>query len=128
MVTSKAGGVAVGGAQGTANAGASEFSGANFTYVKIGDGGTTNWSASAATDTSSTGVSGHNALMCEWMSQKGTIVAFNGTAANMFVIFEGPFGWGDSTAMTNSFKAANPSTVNVSSAGAATVTTALVLA
>ena len=124
MVTSKAGGVPVGGDQGTANAGASEFSGANFTYVKIGDGGTTNWSASAATD----GPDGHNAKMVEWMSQKGTVVAFNGTAANMFVIFEGPFGWGDSTAMTNSFKAANPSTVNVSSAGAATVTTALVLA
>ena len=124
MVTSKAGGVPVGGDQGTANAGASEFSGANFTYVKIGDGGTTNWSASAATD----GPDGHNAKMVEWMSQKGTVVAFNGTAANMFVIFEGPFGWGDSSAMTASFKAANPSTVNVSSAGAATVTTALVLA
>ena len=129
MVDSKAGGVAVGGAQGSANAGASEFSGANFTYVKIGDGGTTDWSAAAATDTNvTTGVSGHNALMCEWMSLKGTIVAFNGTSANMFVIFEGPFGWGDSTAMTASFKAANPSTVDVSSAGAATVTTALVLA
>ena len=124
MVVSKSGGVPVGGAQGSANAGASEFSGANFTYVKIGDGGTTNWSASAATD----GPAGHNAKMVEWMSQKGTVVAFNGTAANMFVIFEGPFGWGDSSAMTASFKAANPSTVNVGSAGAATVTTALVLA
>ena len=127
MVLSKAGGVAIGGAQGTANAGASEFSGANFTYVKITDGGTQDWTIAASTDTIA-GVDGHLAHIAEWASQKGTVVAFNGTAANMFVIFEGPFGWGDSSAMTASFKAANPSTVNVSSAGAATVTTALVLA
>jgi len=123
MVTSKAGGVAVGGLQGTANAGASEFSGANFTYVKIGDGGATDWSSAPATTTD-----GHNTKMVEWLSQKGTVVAFNGTAANMFVIFEGPFGWGDSSAMQTSFKADNPSSVNVGSAGTAAVTSALVLA
>jgi len=123
MVTSKAGGVAVGGAQGTANAGASEFSGANFTYVVLGDGANTDWSSVPATTTD-----GHNAKMVEWASQKGTVVAFNGTAANMFMIFEGPFGWGDSTAMVTSFKADNPSTVDVSSNGTATVTSALALA
>ena len=43
------------------------------------------------------------------------------------MIFEGPFGWGDGTAMTNSLKADNPTSVNLGSA-AVTVTTALVLA
>ena len=124
MVASKAGGVAIGGAQGTANAGASEFSGANFTYVKITDGGTQDWTVSA-----STGTDGHLAHIAEWASQKGQIVAMNATSAAIYMIFEGPFGWGASSDMQTSLRADDPSTVTtIGSAGTATVTTALVLA
>ena len=90
MVTSKAGGVATGGAQGTANAGASEFSGANFTYMKILSeaGASTDWTAQAGTD-------GPLVHVCEFLSTKGTLVAVSGQAAGIVdVIFEGPYGWG----------------------------------
>jgi len=122
MVTSKAGGVAIGGAQGTANAGASEFSGANFTYVKVTDGANTNHTLAA-----STGTDGILTKLYEWASQKGQIVAMNAaTGGLVYMIFEGPFGWGDNTAMTNSLKADNPTSVAMTSA-ACTVSTALVL-
>jgi len=129
MVTSKAGGVAIGGAQGTANAGASEFSGANFTYVKITDGGTQDWTIAASTDTIA-GVDGHLAHMVEWASQKGTVVALNATSAAIYMIFEGPFGWEPTVgAMQTSMRADDPSTVTtIGTAGTAVVTTALVLA
>ena len=123
MVASKAGGVPVGGAQGTANAGASEFSGGNFTYVKVTDGASTNHTLAA-----STGTDGILTKLYEWASQKGQVVAMNAaTGGLVYMIFEGPFGWGDGTAMTNSLKADNPTSVNLGSA-AVTVTTALVLA
>jgi len=123
MVDSKAGGVPVGGAQGTANAGASEFSGANFTYVQLTDGANTDHTAAA-----STGTDGILTHLIEWASQKGTVVAINGaTGGLVHMIFEGPFGWGDGTAMTNSLKADDPTSVAMSSA-AVTVSTALVLA
>ena len=81
MVDSKAGGVPVGGAQGTANAGASEFSGANFTYVKL-DSGSDDWTALAGTD-------GGLAKLVEWASGKGTVVVCNGaTAGLVYMIFE----------------------------------------
>jgi hypothetical protein len=124
MVTSKAGGVAIGGAQGTANAGASEFSGANFTYVKITDGGTQDWTVTASTTTD-----GYLAHIAEWASQKGTIVAMNATAAAIFMIFEGPFGWGTGGEMQIEMRADDPSAVTtIGTAGVCTVTTALVLA
>ena len=123
MVTSKAGGVAVGGAQGTANAGASEFSGGNFTYVKITDGASTNHTLAP-----STGTDGILTKLYEWASQKGQVVAINAaTGGLVYMIFEGPFGWGDGTAMTNSLKADDPTSVAMSGA-AVTVSTALVLA
>tara|TARA_Y100000034_G_scaffold42492_1_gene52048 strand:- start:639 stop:1001 length:363 start_codon:yes stop_codon:yes gene_type:complete len=120
MVDSKAGGVPVGGAQGTANAGASEFSGANFTYVKI-DSGSDDWTAQAGTD-------GGLAHLVEWASQKGTVVVINGaTSGLVYMIFEGPFGWGDSAAMQVSLRADDPTSISMASA-TASVTTALVLA
>ena len=123
MVASKAGGVPVGGAQGTANAGASEFSGANFTYVKLlsESGASTNWTAQAGTD-------GGLAHLVEWASQKGTVVVINGAASGLVhMIFEGPFGWGDSAAMQTSIRADNPTSVTLTAA-VPTVSTALALA
>ena len=123
MVTSKAGGVAIGGAQGTANAGASEFSGGNFTYVKVTDGASTNHTLAA-----STGTDGILTKLYEWASQKGQIVAMNAaTGGLVYMVFEGPFGWGDNTAMSASLVADNPTSVSMASS-ACTVTTALVLA
>ena len=123
MVTSKAGGVPVGGAQGTANAGASEFSGANFTYVKITDGANTNHTLAA-----STGTDGILTKLYEWASQKGQIVAMNAaTGGLVYMIFEGPFGWGASAAMQASLRADAPTSISMASATAA-VTTACVLA
>jgi hypothetical protein len=123
MVTSKAGGVPVGGAQGSANAGASEFSGGNFTYVKLTDGASTNHTASA-----STGTDGILTHLVEWASQKGTVVAINGaTGGLVYMIFEGPFGWGTGAEMQVSLRADDPTTVSMASA-ATTVSTALVLA
>ena len=123
MVTSKAGGVAIGGAQGTANAGASEFSGANFTYVKITDGANTNHTLAA-----STGTDGILTKLYEWASQKGQVVAMNAaTGGLVYMVFEGPFGWGDNTAMSASLVADNPTSVSMAAA-VPTVSTALVLA
>ena len=130
MVDSKAGGVAVGGAQGTANAGASEFSGANFTYIKL-DSANYNWTTDAGNPDSA--LSG----LCEWVSQKATIVAVNGaTSGLVHMICEGPFGWGDSTAMAASAVADLGATGLKDSTGTAVamnaattaVSTALVLA
>tara|TARA_Y100000296_G_C5120306_1_gene230048 strand:+ start:54 stop:425 length:372 start_codon:yes stop_codon:yes gene_type:complete len=122
MVDSKAGGVPVGGAQGTANAGASEFSGANFTYVKVTDGANTDHTAAA-----STGTDGILTHLYEWAAQKGQIVVMNGqTGGVVDMIFEGPFGWGNSAAMQVSLRADDPTSVSMSSATTA-VSTALVL-
>jgi hypothetical protein len=137
MVDSKAGGVAVGGAQGTANAGASEFSGANFTYVKL-DAASYDWTAAVASTNADSSLAG----LCEWVSQKATIVAVNGaTAGLVYMICEGPFGWGDSAAMEASVQATvangglgaaglsdSAGTAVDMSAATAAVTTALVLA
>jgi len=130
MVDSKAGGVATGGAQGTANAGASEFSGANFTYVKI-DSASYNWTTDAGNADSSL------AGLCEYVSQKATIVAVNGaTAGLVYMICEGPFGWGDSAAMQASIQSElgatglrdSTGTAVTMAAATAAVSTALVLA
>jgi hypothetical protein len=124
MVDSKAGGVPVGGAQGTANAGASEFSGANFTYVKLlsESGASTNWTAQAGTDAGL-------AHLAEWASQKGTLVVINGAASGLVhMIFEGPFGWEAASGdMQVSLRADNPTSVTLTAA-VVTVTTALALA
>jgi len=123
MVVSKAGGVPVGGAQGTANAGASEFSGANFTYVQLTDGANTDHTAAA-----STGTDGILTHLIEWASQKGTVVAINGaTGGKVHMIFEGPFGWGNTAAMQVSLRADDPTSVSMAAA-VPTVSTALVLA
>jgi len=101
MVDSKAGGVAVGGLQGTANAGASEFSGANFTYVQI-DSLSYDWTAAVA----STNADSSLAKLVQWVSQKATVVAINGaTAGLVYIICEGPFGWGNSAALEASIEA-----------------------
>ena len=101
MVTSKAGGVAIGGVQGTANAGASEFSGANFTYVQI-DSASYDWTTALA----STNPDSSLAKLVQWLSQKSTVVAINGaTAGLVYIICEGPWGWGDSTALEASIEA-----------------------
>ena len=130
MVDSKAGGVPVGGAQGTSNAGASEFSGANFTYVKL-DSASYNWTTDAGNADSSL------AGLCEWASQKATVVAVNGqTGGVVDMICEGPFGWGDSAAMQASVRADLGATFLTDSTGSAVtmaaataaVSTALVLA
>lgn len=122
MVDSKAGGVPVGGAQGSANAGASEFSGANLTYVKVTDGASTNHTAAG-----STGTDGILTHLVEWASQKGTVVAINGqTGGVVDMIFEGPIGWGDSAAMQVSLRADDPTSVSMAAATTA-VSTALVL-
>jgi hypothetical protein len=99
MVDSKAGGVAVGGAQGTANAGASEFSGANFTYVQM-DLASHNWT----TDAGSTDGSLSN--LVKWVSQKATVVAVNANGADglVYMICEGPYGWGNSAALQASIR------------------------
>ena len=124
MVASKAGGVPVGGAQGTANAGASEFSGANFTYVKLlqSSGSSTNWTNEAGTDEAL-------AHLAEWASQKGTLVVINGAASGLVhMIFEGPFGWEAASGdMQVSLRADNPTTVTLTAA-VVTVSTALALA
>ena len=70
MVLSKAGGVGVGGDQGTANAGVSEFSGANFTYVEI-DSASYDWTTALASTNTDSSLAG----LCQWVSQKATIVA-----------------------------------------------------
>ena len=132
MVTSKAGGVPVGGAQGTANAGASEFSGANFTYVEI-DSASYDWTTALASTNTDSSLAG----LCQWVSQKATIVAVNGaTSGLVHMICEGPFGWGDSTAMAASAVADLGATGLKDSTGTAVamnaattaVSTALVLA
>ena len=132
MVDSKAGGVATGGAQGTANAGASEFSGANFTYVKL-DSASYDWTAAVASTNADSSLAG----LCEWVSQKATVVAVNGaTAGLVHMICEGPFGWGDSAAMQASVRADLGATFLTDSTGSAVtmaaataaVSTALVLA
>ena len=101
MVDSKAGGVGVGGDQGTANAGVSEFSGANITYVEI-DSASYDWTTALASTNTDSSLAG----LCQWISQKATIVAVNGaTAGLVYMICEGPFGWGNSAAMTASITA-----------------------
>tara|TARA_Y100001949_G_C15740958_1_gene223605 strand:- start:66 stop:488 length:423 start_codon:yes stop_codon:yes gene_type:complete len=101
MVDSKAGGVAVGGAQGSANAGASEFSGANFTFVEL-DSASYDWTTALASTNTDSSLAG----LCQWISQKATIVAVNGAAAGLvYLICEGPFGWGNSAAMQASIQA-----------------------
>ena len=124
MVDSKAGGVPVGGAQGTANAGASEFSGGNFTYVVI-DSGADDWASGASVD----GPDGHLGHLVEWASQKGTLVVINGAASGLVhMIFEGPFGWEAASGdMQVSLRADNPTSVTLTAA-VVTVTTALALA
>ena len=124
MVISKSGGVPVGGDQGTANAGASEFSGANFTYVKIlsESGASTNWTAQAGTD-------GGLTKLYEWAAQKGTVVVINGAASGLIhMIFEGPFGWEAASGdMQVSLRADDPTSISLTGA-AVTVSTALALA
>ena len=140
MVDSKAGGVAVGGLQGTANAGASEFSGANFTYVVINQGASYNWTAAVASSAADSTL----ANLCKWVSQKATIVAVNAVSGGkVYMICEGPFGWGTSSDMQTSIRAsiangglaatglvdgaASPAAVTMAAAVPA-VTTALALA